>query len=90
MIVYHGTTRRRAERILVSGFLARKPSRRVWFARSRAYAEGRAKTQARRAHDRPAVLVCELDLQAYRRPIRERPARWRCWTATARPAAPAP
>ena len=67
MMVYHGTTRRRAERICEVGFLPRKPSKRVWFAESRKYAEGRARTQARRAHDRAAVLSCELDMQQLRR-----------------------
>jgi len=67
MIVYHGTTRRRAERICEVGFLPRKPSKRVWFARGKGYAEGRARTQARRAHDRSTVLTCELDLQGLRR-----------------------
>lgn len=66
MIVYHGTTVRRARKIAVEGFLPRKPSRRVWFAGSRAYARGRARTQARRAHDRPAVLTCDIDLPHYR------------------------
>ncbi len=62
MIVYHGTTRRRAQRIRLEGFLPKKPSRKVWFAESRRYAEGRAKTQAQRAHDRPAILACEIDV----------------------------
>jgi len=61
MIVYHGTTVRRARRICQEGFRPRKPSRRVWFAVNRAYALGRAKTQARRAHGRPIVLMCDLD-----------------------------
>ena len=67
MIYFHGTTRRRAERICVEGFQPRKPSRRVWFARSKHYALQRARTKARRAHDRPVVLTCELDLNALRR-----------------------
>ena len=62
MIVYHGTTRRRAERICVEGFRPRKPSRRVWFAKGRGYARMRAQTQARRAHDRMVILTCDLDL----------------------------
>jgi len=62
MIVYHGTTSRRARRICEEGFLPRKPSRRVWFAESRSYALHRAKTQARRSRDRPVVLTCDLDL----------------------------
>jgi len=62
MIVYHGTTERRARRICEVGFHPRKPSRRVWFAESKGYALGRAKTQARRTHDRPVVLTCEFDV----------------------------
>jgi len=62
MIVYHGTTENKARRICREGFLPKKPSRRVWFAERHAYAMGRARTQARRAHDRPAVLTCELNL----------------------------
>jgi len=66
MIVYHGTTDRRARRICTEGFVPRKPSRRVWFAKSKAYARGRARTQARRAHDRAAVLTCNIDLHQMR------------------------
>ena len=67
MIVYHGTTRRRAERICAEGFTPRKPSRRVWFAKGKGYAIGRARTQARRGHDRMVVLTCELDIPGLRR-----------------------
>ena len=67
MIVYHGTTRRRAQRICTEGFLPRKPSRRVWFAQGRGYALGRAKTQARRSHDRPVVLTCDVNVADLRR-----------------------
>ena len=35
MIVYHGTTMKRARRICKAGFLPRKPSKRVWFAKAR-------------------------------------------------------
>jgi len=66
VILYHGTTARRAKQIAAEGFQPRKPSRRVWFAERRGYAQGRAKTQARRRHDRPAVLVCEVDLALLR------------------------
>jgi len=61
MIVYHGTTKRRAQRICAEGFVPRKPSKRVWFAENRGYARGRAKAQARRAHDKPVVLVCDIN-----------------------------
>ena len=66
MLVYHGTTTRRARRICREGFLPRRPSRRVWFAESRAYALGRARTQARRSRDRPVVLTCDIDVQWFR------------------------
>jgi hypothetical protein len=66
MIVYHGTTRRRAERICQEGFLPKKPSKRVWFAAGRGYALRRAKTQARRAHDAPSVLTCDIRLDQMR------------------------
>jgi len=62
MIVYHGTTERRARRICADGFFPKKPSRRVWFAETKGYALGRARTQARRTHDRPVVLTCELNI----------------------------
>ncbi len=67
MIVYHGTTTQRARQISTVGFVPRKPSRRVWFAESRAYALGRAKTQAKRTHDTAVVLTCEMDLAQMRK-----------------------
>jgi hypothetical protein len=69
MIVYHGTTSRRAQRICAEGFLPKKPSRRVWFAQSKAYALGRARTQARRARDSAVVLTCDLDLDQMRKHV---------------------
>lgn len=66
MIAYHGTTRMRARGIFKEGFVPKPPSRRVWFAESRGYALGRAKTQARRATDEPVVLTCDLDLDKLR------------------------
>jgi hypothetical protein len=69
MILYHGTTSQRARRICAEGFRPRKPSRRVWFAERRRYALGRAKTQARRAHDIPVVLTCSMDLAQMRQHV---------------------
>ncbi len=66
MIVYHGTTDRRAEQICEVGFLPKKPSRRVWFAKSQNYARGRAKVKARRARARPVVLTCDVQLDQFR------------------------
>ena len=69
MDAYHGTTQQRARRIFDQGLLPLPPSRRVWFAESRAYAMGRAKTQARRTKGVPVVLACGLDLHEIRRQL---------------------
>jgi hypothetical protein len=53
-------------RIRTEGFLPKKPSKKVWFAHGHGYAYGRAKTQARRAHDTPVVLKCDIDVSALR------------------------
>ena len=67
MIYYHGTTRSRAKLIGVEGFKPLRPSRRVWFTRSKPYAARRARTQARRSRDGSVVLTCDLDLQSLAR-----------------------
>ena len=72
MIVYHGTTARRAQRICQAGFVPKKPSRRVWFAKSKGYAERRARQQARRARDRAVVLTCDINLSQLRDQVGER------------------
>jgi hypothetical protein len=72
MIVYHGTTGQRALKIRTQGFLPKPPSHRVWFAKGRGYSLRRARTQARRAHDRPVVLTCEIDLNRLRERLGER------------------
>jgi hypothetical protein len=72
VIVYHGTTLRRAQRIALEGFQPSRPSRRVWFAEGRGYARGRADTQARRGHDRPIVLTCDIDLELFRKRLGSR------------------
>jgi len=69
MIAYHGTTQTRARTILAEGLLPKPPSRRVWFAESRGYAMGRARTQASRTGDVPVVLACNLDLAKLRRQL---------------------
>jgi hypothetical protein len=66
MIVYHGTTHQSALKIRTAGFLPKAPSHRVWFARSRTYSLNRARTKARRGHDRPVVLTCEIDVSKLR------------------------
>lgn len=67
MIVYHGTTRRVGLKIARDGFRPTQPSQRVWFAKSSSYAKKRAANKARRDHDRPVVLVVDLDLEELRR-----------------------
>ena len=67
MICYHGTTRRRAERICENGFIPRKPSRRVWFAKGHGYARRRARQQAHRARDHAVVLTCDINLPLLRK-----------------------
>ena len=66
MIVYNGTTQESARRIKKEGFLPKPPSNRVWFAQSEGYAKRRARTKARRAHDRPVVLKCNVDVDRLR------------------------
>ena len=66
MIVFHGTTLRRANRIQAEGFRAKSPSRRIWFAKHKAYALRRARHKARGSHDSPVVLMCDLDIEALR------------------------
>ena len=60
MILYHGTTRKRAARIRVVGFILKRT--RVWFTSSQGYANRRARTQAKRNKDQPATLMCDLNL----------------------------
>jgi len=67
MIVYHGTTRRRARSIARDGFEPKRPSRRVWFSKNKRYAEQRAHRKAHNGSDRPAVLTVDLDWESLRR-----------------------
>jgi len=76
VIVFHGTTHRRAERICEVGFLPRKPSRRVWFAKGRGYALRRARQQARRARDRPVVLTCDINISQFRERLGKKRVRY--------------
>ena len=62
MVVYHGTTTRKAQNIYRIGFLPMEPSRKVWFAVDKKYALRRAKNQALRTHDLPIVLQCNIDM----------------------------
>jgi len=72
MILYHGTTARNAENIYRTGFLPRKPSRKVWFAENKKYALSRAKTKARSANDHPVVLTCDINIDQMRKRLGKR------------------
>ena len=72
MIVYHGTTHKRAANIRMMGFRPRKPSKRNWFTKDRGYATRRAKQKASRGNDTPVVLTCDLDMTELRRRLGSR------------------
>ena len=57
--VYFWTTKRRAARIRMVGFVPRRG--RVWFTTNLGYAKRRAQTQARRTKDQAEVLTCLLN-----------------------------
>jgi len=62
--LYHGTTRRRAEKILREGFQAK--GGRNWFARSKGLARQYAQSRARQRHDDPVVLECDVSFEEIR------------------------
>ena len=76
MVLYHGTTRRRAQRICEVGFLPRRPSKRVWFARGKGYAARRARQQAHRTHDRAVVLSCDINVPQLRDKLGKKKVRY--------------
>ena len=75
MIVYHGTTRCSAGKIARDGFQPKPPSRRVWFAKSKSYANQYAHSKARRGNDHPLVLSVDPDLEGLKRRYGTRPVR---------------
>jgi len=56
--LYHGTTRRRAEKILREGFQGKRGLN--WFARHKGLARQYAQTRARKRHDDPVILECDV------------------------------
>lgn len=62
--LYHGTTRRRAEKILREGFYGKRGM--SWFARQRGLANQYAQTRARQRNDDPVILECEVSLEEVR------------------------
>jgi len=68
VILWHGTTRSRAKSILRQGFKAEKTmSERglTFFTPSLKVARRYARTRARAEGDRPAVIMCSIDLRHY-------------------------
>ena len=56
--LYHGTTRRRAEKILREGFQGKRGW--SWFARQKGLARQYAQIRARQRHDDPVILECDV------------------------------
>jgi hypothetical protein len=71
ILLWHGTTRSRAESIIRSGFRAEKAmdKRRgrgqIFFSPTVRIARRYARTKARTEGDRPAVIMCSIDLNRY-------------------------
>lgn len=64
MEFYHGTTLTGARGILEKGFRPRGGT--VWFTTQWHYAKSRSEQKARRKHDQPIVITCDLNLEALR------------------------
>jgi hypothetical protein len=71
VVLWHGTSKSRAESILREGFRAKKAEKkrrekgRIYFARRRKMAYGYARSRARSDGDRPAIIMCAIDLNVY-------------------------
>jgi len=63
IILWHGTTRSRAESILVHGFDGRRAP--VYFAQGRRIPRTIARTRAASEHDEPVVIMCSIDTNRY-------------------------
>jgi hypothetical protein len=63
IILWHGTTRSRAESILVQGFDGRRAP--VYFAQGCRIPRTIAQTRAAREHDQPVVIMCSIDTNRY-------------------------
>ena len=67
IILWHGTTKSRAESILEQGFRVKraKKKRRIFFAGRPDMPRGIAQRRARNEDDEPAVIMCSIDLSHY-------------------------
>ncbi len=66
VILWHGTSKSRAESIREEGFMARKcRSGRMFFTRQPTVADGYAHRRAMRENDQPAVITCSIDINMY-------------------------
>jgi hypothetical protein len=66
VILWHGTSRSRAESIRAEGFVAKKGIKgRMFFTRQPAVAYGYAEQRAIRERDKPAVITCSIDINVY-------------------------
>ena len=68
VVLWHGTTRSRAESILSQGFRVKKSSNRkrlIFFARNPKMAQRYARKRAKNEGDGPAVIMCSIDLGYY-------------------------
>ncbi|MHA2313640.1 MAG: hypothetical protein ACXADF_19370, partial [Candidatus Thorarchaeota archaeon] len=68
VIVWHGTSKSRAESILREGFRPKNKKgkkTRMFFTRNPAVARRYAQTRAKGESDRPAVIMCAIDLNEY-------------------------
>lgn len=61
--LWHGTTRSRAESILVQGFDGRRAP--VYFAQSLRIPRTIARTRAAHEHDEPVVIMCSININRY-------------------------
>ncbi len=68
VVVWHGTSRSRAESILKEGFkpkVKKGEGRRIFFTQNPAVARGYARKRGKGERDGPAVIQCAIDLNEY-------------------------
>jgi len=64
VLLWHGTTRSRADSILLDGFDGKRRGG-VFFARSTKIPRSTAQRRASSEHDQPVVIMCSVDLEQY-------------------------
>lgn len=63
VVLYHGTSKSRAESILKEGFKVQRNA--IFFTKKNSVARGYAQGRARQENDDPAVITCSIDLNRY-------------------------